>query len=259
MQQGAYANYPRPNQRQIRFDVIAEAWTIVSQNWGPVLAVGGLALVISMALYAGLFGVMVAMMGPSMFDPNAATSTDTMASLMAQLQIQGLSIVATPIIFGVLGPVYASMIHMGLKAASGDRLEVNDAFFGFTKFVPTAIASAITGVLFSLGSMCCYIPGFILYGLTMASLPLILDRGLGPIEAIGQSFALMKSHVWMAALLAFVLLMLSGLGACACIVGILVTMPLAYIAQALVYRDLTAPDFPPAQNPWENPPAAPVG
>jgi uncharacterized membrane protein len=69
--------------------------------------------------------------------------------------------------------------------------------------------------------------------------PLIVDRNLGPIEALQESWRITDGHkmnLFVFGLIAFALLLA---GACACGIGVFFVMPIIYIAQMYIYLKLT--------------------
>lgn len=102
--------------------------------------------------------------------------------------------------------------------------------------IPPAVANSLLsgmslgGLLFLLA-----VPLTVLFFLTTL---LIVDRKVGPWQAITQSVGALGRHFGMTLLLVFVLGLINAGGVLACCVGYLVSMPLTQIAAALVYRDL---------------------
>ena len=69
---------------------------------------------------------------------------------------------------------------------------------------------------------------------------LVIDRGLGPIEAMKESWRVTKGHKWQLFFLFLALIGLNILGAIALIIGLLVTVPISMLAAAHAYRTLTS-------------------
>jgi hypothetical protein len=66
----------------------------------------------------------------------------------------------------------------------------------------------------------------------------IIDRGLEGWAAVKASWAATRGHVWRLAGLLLALLALNILGACALLLGLLITLPITLVASACVYRRL---------------------
>ncbi len=236
MQPGPYSNYPRPPIQEINFAVISEGWKVVTKNIGP-FALAGVLMVLAYLAVTGL-GFLLTM--PLFAAANAASdSADPFASLSAQLVWQGAFTPFSILSMAVAAPFAMSITHMTLKVASGQALELGDAVYGTQRFGQAFVVGLIVGIGVTIGSICCYIPAFIVGGLTMFTYPIMLTRNLKPFEALRESWALLTRHLLMATLLYLVLSILSGLGICLC-VGIVLTLPLLYVCPALVYRDFYA-------------------
>lgn len=103
----------------------------------------------------------------------------------------------------------------------------------FWKFLGAKILSSIAVII---GLVLLIIPGIIL---AIAFIPvpyLVLERKLGPIEALKESWRITKGHRWQIALLLGALLGLNLLGLLALVVGLLVTVPISALATVHAYR-----------------------
>ena len=81
------------------------------------------------------------------------------------------------------------------------------------------------------------LPGFVVYGLLMLTLPLIIDRNMGVIEAMNESWNTLKNDWLNATVFHFVIFVIGYIGIVACGIGLLFTLPLYFLAVASVYRD----------------------
>ena len=98
----------------------------------------------------------------------------------------------------------------------------------------------LTALAIALGFLALIIPGIIL-SMGLAFVPyLVVDRGLGPIEAMKESWRITKGHKWQLLLLFLALLGINLLGILALIIGIFVTVPITMLAFAHAYRTLNA-------------------
>jgi hypothetical protein len=70
--------------------------------------------------------------------------------------------------------------------------------------------------------------------------PLIVDRNLGPIEAISESWRMLAQHWFRVAVFYLVMGIIAGLGVLACGVGVFFTFSLLYVAFAVIYVRLTS-------------------
>ncbi|MBS1712818.1 MAG: hypothetical protein JST30_00625 [Armatimonadetes bacterium] len=246
-----YVPYPHQPSREIDFGVISEGFNLVWKNIGPFAVTALVAVVAYCAVYFAGVLITLPMMGTA--DPTSADVSALMARQMTSTLIQ---IPFTLLAYGILGPFALSMSMMTLKLVRGEPVQVGDLGLGFSRFGSAFLATLAITFCVTIGSYLCCLPGLIFGGLFMFTLPLIADRGLQPFEAMGQSWTMLKSHMWMALLFYLVISLLSGLGVIACGIGILVTVPLMYVCMTLVYRDFTIGRPIPGYTP---PPAAPEG
>jgi uncharacterized membrane protein len=101
-------------------------------------------------------------------------------------------------------------------------------------------AHILTVIIVALGFIAFVIPGIIL-AVGLGFVPfLVVERGLGPIEAMKESWRITKGHKWQLFLLLLALLGINLLGAMALVVGIFVAVPITMIAFAHAYRTLSA-------------------
>ena len=96
----------------------------------------------------------------------------------------------------------------------------------------------LTTVIVVVGLILVIIPGVIAALALMFATYLLIDRNLGPIEAMKESVRITKGHRWQLFLLAISLVGLNILGAIALLVGLLVTVPVSLLAVAHAYRTL---------------------
>lgn len=73
----------------------------------------------------------------------------------------------------------------------------------------------------------------------MFSVPLVVDQRIGGVEAIRQSFEMLKSQWLMATLFSIVVAILGFVGVLLCGVGLILTLPLCCLSIAVAYNDFT--------------------
>jgi len=97
----------------------------------------------------------------------------------------------------------------------------------------------------ALGFLLLIVLGIIFVLMFMFTTLIVIDRGLGPIEAMKESSRITRGHRWTLLGLALLVLLVNLLGPLALVVGLLVSVPVSWIALAHVYCVLarrTAPD-----------------
>jgi uncharacterized membrane protein len=139
----------------------------------------------------------------------------------------------------------STLISMGVTAfclAAHDNPETVDLTqlwrpYPFWKFVG---ASILVGLLIIVGFILLIVPGIVLALMYMFATFIVIDRGLGPIDAMTESNSITRGHKW--PLLGFVciLALINIAGAIALLVGLLVTVPVTSLAFTHAYRVLQA-------------------
>jgi uncharacterized membrane protein len=101
-------------------------------------------------------------------------------------------------------------------------------------------AELLTGIIVFIGFLLLVVPGIIAaIGLGFAPYS-VIDRGKGPVEALKDSWHITKGHKGQLLLFGVTLLGLNLLGVIALVVGLLVTIPMTWLAVTHAYRALRA-------------------
>jgi hypothetical protein len=155
--------------------------------------------------------------------------------------------------------VLVGMIKIFLKGARGETPSFGDVFSGGSRFVAMLGAMAIVGCLVGLGYVLLVVPGVILaLGLSLTTF-YVVDQNMGPIEAAKASWAAtsgQKLQLFLFGLAAFLVILVGEL---ACGVGVLVAMPVVYLAHATIYLRLSGRAAPAAAAaPLAMPPQQPM-
>lgn len=139
----------------------------------------------------------------------------------------------------VLGMLIEMMlINLALKSHdSVDTVQFSDAWakIPFWRYVAVKILAAAIVIV---GLILLIIPGIIAALMLLFSNYLVIDKNLGPIEALKESMRITKGHKWQLLLLVLAVACMNILGALAFFVGLLVTVPISILAMAHVYRTL---------------------
>lgn len=221
----SYLGGPRTPGGSIDFAVIGEAFEIFKRNWQPFV----ICAVLLVAIYGVSFFASFMIQSSVLFTDNAAVGI--VARLVG-------NVISGAILWILAVFALAGFFNLALKSAQGQTIDVNDAFVALKAPLPFLLAGLLVGVLTSLGIFAFYIGTFIVGGLVMFTYPFMLVDRLAPVDALKMSFETLKPHWLMAAIFYLVTSIIGGIGILACGLGLLVTLPLAYIAQALVFRDL---------------------
>lgn len=107
---------------------------------------------------------------------------------------------------------------------------------GFWRYVGANILMLLAVVA---GLILLIVPGIIVGIALSFTLYLVVDKGLGPVAAFKQSWTLTKGNRWTLFLLGLALFGINILGMLAVLVGLLVTVPVSYLASMHAYRILS--------------------
>ena len=127
-----------------------------------------------------------------------------------------------------------------LRTLRKERPSVRD-FLGKWKYVPRLVGGYILYFLAVLVGLILFIvPGLILSARLYFFDLLIIDKGMRPIQALKESYAMTKGHGWKIFLLAYVVApILFVLGIVTLLVGILVVIPIVYLSITFFYDKLS--------------------
>jgi uncharacterized membrane protein len=149
-------------------------------------------------------------------------------------------VACVPIIGWLLGFVLvASVDYMFLRRIRGEAVQVGDVFSGFNlAFLNLVMAGIVKAVLISVGFILCVLPGIYLGVGYVFALPLVLDKKMEFWPAMEVSRRVVHEHWWSVFALVIVLAIVACAGVILCIVGLVITVPLASAALMYVYEDL---------------------
>ncbi|MFC2032557.1 hypothetical protein ACFLUS_04245 [Chloroflexota bacterium] len=108
-------------------------------------------------------------------------------------------------IFGFLGLIYGLLINgpvdygvsfAYLKAARGDKLEIKDMFEAFKNYWNAVLVSFLVFVIIGIGFILLIVPGIIFACKLVFTPYLVVDRKMGVIEAIKESWRMTGGHAW---------------------------------------------------------------
>lgn len=216
-------------QATVRWEWIGEGWNLFTQRWMAwvvqilvfVLAILILMIPFYVIIFAG------SMAASSMEHPEAPSA------LMLLLML-----LLVPLMLALSAFLLAGAYKSAMKQLRGEPFSVGDLFSGADCFVRVLGVVLVIAILGSIGAMLCIIPAFIVQGLCFFAIPLVVERGMGPIAAIQASIEATKKDWLMFTAFAFVVQLIAGAGAILCYVGLLATYPLFFLITSVAYRDV---------------------
>lgn len=138
----------------------------------------------------------------------------------------------------ITGPLTAGWLLVCLRVVRGQRTGVADLFAGFGMFGRCLGAYVLIGIFVGLGTLALVVPGMVLAVGWSFSYLLIVDKNMGPWEAMGESWRMLTGYKWSMAGMMGMLSLINLLGALCFGVGLLVTMPMTGVATAIFYEKL---------------------
>lgn len=152
------------------------------------------------------------------------------------------------LIIRIASYVLSMIIGMGiikicLRFCDGEKGEFSDLFSCYPLFFKYLIGSILYGLIVVVGLILLIIPG-IVWAIKFQFFDyLIVDKGLGPIDALEKSSEITRGVKWDLFIFAILLGIINLMGFVCLLVGLFVTIPITLVAMAFVYRKLL-PEMP---------------
>ena len=143
-------------------------------------------------------------------------------------------------LLGFVGQAFfgAAVVRAALDLTEGRGLNIGDVFRRIN-FGTVVVLAVLVAIIETIGFILLVIPGLVAILFLYFATYFLLDRDLGPVDAIKASFGLVGHDLGKALVWAVVAFLVSIVGVCACFVGLLVTIPVATIGTAYTYKKLT--------------------
>lgn len=210
------------NQPRIRFEAIGGAWALYQQQMGMWILISLVIVLIGVAINS----VLEILLG------RAPTGLSPFSMFLAPSRLL-LNFIESTISYTLVG----AALHAAIRHVRGEgvRLEY------LTEVVPIGgkliITSLIVGVATTIAMIFCILPAVVVGGLLMFAIPLVVDKKAEPLDAVRQSFEMLKSQWLMATLFYFVATLVGIVGVILCGVGLILTLPMFLLSVALLYDD----------------------
>lgn len=146
-------------------------------------------------------------------------------------------------LLGVVFFVFAQVIGAGLiREALGvteGRAFTTAGVFKFENIGNVVVTSLLVGAGTLVGYVLCVIPGIAFAFLSMYSLFFVVDKKLGPVDAIKASIELVRNNLGPALIWYLVAIVIVFVGELLCFVGLLAAIPVALVGTAYTYKKLS--------------------
>lgn len=185
-------------------------WAKFSQNAGPLI-------VVTLLVWAA--GVVVNIIGRA-FD-----------SVVLQLLLSVVAFIVTQV-------MTRGLVRAALTIVNGGKPDPSSVF-SFDNIGPFLVGAIIYGLVVGVGFVLCIIPGLIIGALLGFWSFACVEQDLDGVSAIKRSLELTRANFGQVLLFGLAYIGVNIIGAILCGVGLLVTIPLSYVAAAHFYRQLS--------------------
>ena len=136
----------------------------------------------------------------------------------------------------ILMPIMSGIIMMAIKRASYKRIEILSVFNYYVYVWPLVFASLLMNAIILIGFVLLIIPGIYLSITFAFTVPLIIDKQLGIIDALKTSFKAVSKHWWKFFGLYMLLFLFSLLSLLTFGIGFIWVLPLSFMVNGVLYR-----------------------
>lgn len=185
-------------------------WQKFSQNAGPLI-------IVTLLVWAA--GVVINVIGRAF------------SSVLGQLIFSVIAFVVTQV-------MTRGLVRAALTIVNGGRPDPGSAF-SFDNIGPFLVGSILFGLVVGVGLILCVIPGLILGALLGFWAFACVEQDIDGVSALKRSLELTRNNLGPALLFGIAYVVVNLIGAILCGIGLLVTIPLSYVAAAHFYRQLS--------------------
>ena len=192
----------------------------------------------------------VAAVGGPIGSTTTTTSSDGYSQATTDISTGGFAIMIVGCILAYAVGIFAQSAFLSgvLDIADGRPVTVG-SFFKPRNLGQVVLAAIIVSILTALASVLCIIPALIVGIFAQFTIPFVIDRSQGAIEALKSSFSTVSSNfansllAWLVGVAALLV------GALVCGVGLLVGGPVAALILIYAYRKLSGGQVVPLEQP----------
>lgn len=200
---------------------------VISEAWGRVKGAKGSIIGAVFVMYAISYLLLIA--GGAVLGMLGIDENNIGLFVVTQIGLQLFSMAVTAVFTG-------GLVMMGVRRAVDQPINFSMLFDGISRATPLMIAMVLQTIIISIGFMLLIIPGIYLvigYSLTY---PLIMEKGLGPWEAMEASRKAVH-HSWFQIFgLGFLMMLICMVSSIPLGIGLIWSVPMAIITLGIVYR-----------------------
>ncbi|MBU0484450.1 MAG: hypothetical protein KKB30_08050 [Proteobacteria bacterium] len=198
-------------------EVIKEAWQKTSGAKGSIWAAYA---IICFGMFVVVFGVQVL--------AGLAGAADNLA-ITGAIQVT---------VNAAMYPFLAGIMMMGIYKAVDRPINFKMAFGYFSLLIPIVVGGFLMTIITVLGFILLFVPGIYLAISYSMTIPLIVEKGMGPWEAMETSRKAVSKHwfrVFGVNIMMGIILMISSIPMG---LGIIWTMPMFFVTTGILYRNI---------------------
>lgn len=203
--------------------VIDDAWQRVKGTKGIIIG-GFLIFYVIMFMVTGILGLLLGLLG-------IGTDGGMLSMFVSQILVSVAGSAATY-------PFLAGLNMVGIRRAADQPVTFNEVFNHFGRFVPLLITGLLMMVLVYVGLLLFVLPGIYLSVAYMLAIPLVVERGLSPWEALETSRKAITQHWFKVFFLFLVLGLILAVSIIPLGIGLIWALPLFIIAIGVLYRTI---------------------
>ena len=200
--------------------VLSESWARVKGTKG-IIIVGFIVFYVALMIVTSILGAVFGLLG--------ANEESLVMMFIGQVVA---SLVGTALAY----PFFAGVNMIGIRRAADQELSFNEIFSHFNKLTPILITSLVMSVLIQIGFLLLIVPGLYLSVAYMLAIPLVVERGLSPWQALETSRKAISQHWFKASGLCALLGLLVIVGMLPLGIGLIWVIPLFVVALGVFYR-----------------------
>ena len=199
------------------FEVMREAWQLTD----------GVKLILLVGLVVALVATIVVELLVGLLMPPPTTLTGILLSSFVP------GVAALPI----AGPIYGGLMVVAIRHASGRPVAMND-LFRYDKIAPVTGVMLLTMLLTYIGMILLVLPGIYLAVAYFMALPLVVEKGMSPWQALETSRKVVTKCWWRMFFTLLVLGLIVGISAIPLLIPLIWTLPFWMLTLGVIYRNL---------------------
>jgi hypothetical protein len=205
-------------------ELISEAWRLVAGSKGIIIG-GFLLYYAAIMLINTVLGFIFGLLGLE------AEADNLVGLFVSQFAISILGSVLTY-------PLLAGLMLIGIRRAAGQEINFNQLFIPFNNPMPVIITGILMMLLVYAGMLLLLLPGLYLAIAYMLALPLVIERGLSPWQALETSRKAISQHWFKVFGWGLLLGLIVGLSIIPLGIGLVWTIPMWMISTGILYRTI---------------------